>query len=114
MFESRRDGGLVTARIVARFGLGRRDISDWLQQSSMIEPVDPFEGGELDGFEVAPWAAPPDDLGFVEPVDRLGERVVVTVADAADRGFDAGLGQTFRVFDRDVLHAAIADRKSVV
>jgi hypothetical protein len=76
LFESRRDCGLVAARIVARFGLGRRDISDRLQQSSMIEPVDPFEGGELDGFEVAPWAAPPDDFGFVEPVDRLGERVV--------------------------------------
>ncbi len=31
----------------------------------------------------------------------------VTVADAADGRLDAGLGQTFGVADRDVLHAAI-------
>jgi hypothetical protein len=39
-------------RIVARFSLGRRDIFDRLQQSSMIEPVDPFERGELDGLQL--------------------------------------------------------------
>ena len=103
MFESRRDGGLVTARIVARFGLGRRDISDRLQQSSMIEPVDPFEGGELDGFETAPGPASMDDLGLVEAVDRLCERVVVAVANAADGRDEARLDQAIRVLDRYVL-----------
>ena len=38
----------------------------------MVEPVDPFEGGELDGLERAPGPAPADDLGLVEAVDRLG------------------------------------------
>jgi len=74
-------------RIVAGFGFGfgRRNVSDPLHQSSMIEPVDPFQRGELDGFDVAPRPAPPNDLGFIEPVDRLGERIVVAVADAAVR-----------------------------
>ena len=72
MFESRRDGGLVELRIIARFGFGRRNVSDRLQQSLVVEPVDPFERGELDLFETAPWPAPPDHLGFVKPVDRLG------------------------------------------
>ena len=49
-----------------------------------------------------------DDLGFIKAVDRLGERIVVRVADAADRGFDAGLGETIGVFNRNVLHAAVA------
>ena len=44
-----------------------------------------------------------DDLGLVEAVDRLGESVVVAVADAADRWLDAGLGQALGVLDRDVL-----------
>ena len=74
----------------------------------VVEPVDPFERGELDRLEVAPRPAPPDHFGFVESVDRLGERVVVAVADAADGRLDAGVLQALRVFDRDILHAAIA------
>ena len=49
-----------------------------------------------------------DHLGLVEAVDRLGQGVVVAVADAADRGLDAGLGQALGVADRDVLDAAVA------
>ena len=49
-----------------------------------------------------------DHLGLVETVDRLGESIVVAVADAADRRLDAGLGQALGVFDRDVLAAAVA------
>ena len=69
----------------------------------MVEPVHPVEGGELDGFQRAPRSAPPDDLGLVEAVDRLGQGVVVAVADAADRGLDAGIGEALGVADRDVL-----------
>ena len=46
-----------------------------------------------------------DDLCFVEAVDRLGESVVVGVANAADRRLDPGRGQAFGVLDRDVLAA---------
>lgn len=33
----------------------------------MIEQLDPFEGRELDRFEVAPRASPADQFGLVEP-----------------------------------------------
>ena len=33
-----------------------------------------------------------DDLGLEQPVNGFGERIVVAVADAADRGLDAGFG----------------------
>ena len=49
-----------------------------------------------------------DDLGFVEPVDRLGQSIVIAVADTADRRPDAGFGEPFGLFDRDILAAAIA------
>src|SRR6478752_6309077 len=49
-----------------------------------------------------------DHLGFVEAVDCFGESIVVAVADAANRGLDAGLRQALGVFDGDVLAASIA------
>ena len=89
------------------FGLGRRDEADGLEQAAVVEPVDPREGGELDGFEGAPRPLPADHLGLEEADHGLGEGVVVAVADAADRRRDAGLGQALGVGDRDVLDAAI-------
>ena len=44
-----------------------------------------------------------DHLGLEQAVDRLGESIVVGVADAADRGRDASLGEPFRVAQREVL-----------
>jgi hypothetical protein len=35
----------------------------------MVEPVDPFQGGELDGFERAPGPPPVDHLGLVEAIN---------------------------------------------
>ena len=69
----------------------------------MVEPVDPFERGILDGFEAAPRSSPVDHLRFVEAVDRLDRSAVIAVADAADRCLDPGLGETLGVFDGDVL-----------
>jgi len=93
--------------VVIGFGFRRRDVTDRREQAAVVEPVDPFEGRVLDGFQRPPRPAPMDHLGFVEPVDRLGERVVVTVADAADRWHETGLGEPLGVLDRHVLHAAV-------
>jgi hypothetical protein len=49
-----------------------------------------------------------NNLGFVKPVDGLGERVVIAIADAADRRFNPGLKQPFRIFYRDILAAPVA------
>lgn len=48
-----------------------------------------------------------DDLCFVEPVDRFGERVVIAISNTADRRHEAGLREPFRVLDRDILNATI-------
>jgi hypothetical protein len=48
-----------------------------------------------------------NDVRFEEADHRFGEGVVVAIADAADRGLDAGLGEALGVADADVLAAAI-------
>ena len=74
----------------------------------MVEPVDPFQGGEFHGLQASPRAAAVDHLGLVEADDRFCQSIVVAVPDAADRRFETSLGEAFGVFDRDVLDAAIA------
>lgn len=49
-----------------------------------------------------------DDFSFEEPVDYLGESVVVAVPDASSRGLEAGSGKSPRAPDRNVLRAVIA------
>ena len=74
----------------------------------MVEPVHPFERGELDGFEGPPWSTSMDELGLVKAVDGFGERIVVAVADAADGWFYPGFCQAFGVFYGNVLGPADA------
>ena len=93
--------------IVARFGLGGRDIPDWFEQSAVVEPIHPFEGGKLDGFERPPRATPMDDLGLEQANHRLGERIIVGISNATDGGFDTCLGETLGVADADVLRPAV-------
>ena len=83
-FESRHHSELIDLGIVVRLCFGGWNVADGLEQAAVVEPVDPFEGGHLDGFEVAPRAASMDHLGLVEAVDGLGQRVVVGIADTAD------------------------------
>ena len=73
----------------------------------MVEPIYPFERGELHGFKVAPWSSPMNDLGLVKTVDRFGESIVVTIADASDRRLDARLRQPFGKANGHVLRAAV-------
>lgn len=55
MVESRRDGDFPGLSIVACFGLGGRNVADGFEQAPVDESVHPFQRGELDGFQVAPW-----------------------------------------------------------
>jgi hypothetical protein len=61
--------------IVACFGLGGWNVADQFEQAPVVEPVHSFQGGELNGFQTAPWSAAPDHLGLVEAVDGLGQGV---------------------------------------
>ena len=90
------------------FRFGGRDVADGLQQSPVVEPVDPFQGGVFDGLEGSPRPSSVDHLGLVEPVDRFGQGVVVTVPNAADRGLYPCFGQAPGVFDRYVLATPVA------
>ncbi len=52
--------------IVQCFELDRRNVSNRLEQSSVVEPVDLLESCELDLFEISPRTVPTDDFGLVE------------------------------------------------
>ena len=83
--------------IVAIFSFGWWDVANWPEETTIVEPIDPFKSGELDGFQCAPGPAPADDLSLEEAIYSFGERVVIAVANAADGGFDAGLGEALGV-----------------
>ena len=74
----------------------------------MVEPVHPLKVGDLDGLKAAPWTEAADDLGLEQPDHRLGERVVVAVADAAHRRRDPGVAEALGVANGQVLRAAVA------
>src|SRR3954451_6955650 len=93
--------------MVGGLGLGGRDVADRPEETAIVEPVDPFESGELDRFKAAPGAAPVDHLGFVEAVDGFGEGIVVAVPDTAHRRLHARRGKPLGILDRKILHTAI-------
>jgi len=104
---SGRHGGRLGFPVEDRFGLGRRDMPDRRQQSSMVEPVDPAEGGQFDCREVLPGLSV-DHLDLVDAVDGLGQSIVVNVPDAAHLGLDARFAEPLGVADRQVVAAAVA------
>jgi transposase len=61
--------------VVVLFELGRRDVAVGFEEAAVVEPVDPFEGRVFELVEAAPGSAVADELGLVEPDDRLGEGV---------------------------------------
>ena len=79
-------------------GSSRRSLLNQATHSSVVSSTG------LPGF---PRRSAMDQFGLVEPVDCLGQGVVVAVTLAAHRGFDAGLNQAFAVPNVDVLGAAI-------
>ena len=52
------------------------DVAAVLVEPVVVEPVDPLCRGDLDGVLGAPRTARLDQLGLVQAVDRLGQRVV--------------------------------------
>ena len=60
------------------------DVSDGSKPAFFVEPIDPVEGGKFDITFSLPRPLMFDDFGFIDAIDRLGHRSVVTVADAAN------------------------------
>src|SRR5437763_16878770 len=96
-FELRRDLQLLQHGVVVLLSFGWRDVANRLQQPAVVKPIDPFQRRKFDALEGAPWSAPMDDFGLVEAVDRFSASIVVAVADTADGGLDARLGQPLGV-----------------
>ena len=107
MCESRHHGVSLIASIVRLLELRRWEQADGLEQAPVVEPVNPFECGELDRLEMTPESSAPDDLGLEEANHRFSQGVVVGVTGAADRGADTDFGQALAVADRQVLGASI-------
>src|SRR4030095_6733043 len=78
------------------------------EQPMVVEPIDPFEGSVLDLVEMTPGTTVMNDLGLKQSDDRLSEGIVVRVADAAHRWFDACLRQALRITNRQILTAPVA------
>lgn len=70
--------------------LGRWDIPDGFEESNVVEPVHPLQGGQFQGLPGFPRAPAMDLLGFVQPLEGLGQGVVIAVSTTAPRGFNDG------------------------
>ena len=75
-------------------------------QSVVVEPADVFDDGELELGPGAPDAVG-DQLGLEAVDEALGQRVVVRVADRADRRQDVVVIEDLGVVSRGVLTAAV-------
>jgi hypothetical protein len=57
--------------IIHQFKLRRRDVANRFEQPTVVEPIDPFEGGILDLVEITPGTTVMNDLGLEQSDDRL-------------------------------------------
>ena len=76
------------------------DPAEFVEESPVVEPVDPFQGGQLQVVEAPPRPQVADEFGLVEADDRFGQGVVLGVASGSDRRDNPVLGEAFGVSDR--------------
>jgi len=65
--------------VVAGFMFCGWEVGERAVQAALVPPPDPRQRGEFDLAGGAPRAAWADQLGLVQRVDRLGQRVVVAL-----------------------------------
>jgi len=58
-------------------------------QAGVVEPPKPFQGGDFDFIDGAPWLADLDQLNFEQSVDCFGQGVVLRVFDGTVGCFDS-------------------------
>ena len=88
-----------------------RDAAAGLLEAQVVEPVDVFEGGDLDLPGGAPWAAWFDQLGLEQPDHGLGRRIIA-VPDGLDRTAGHGGGEPLGERDRGVLTLCPRDARA--
>jgi hypothetical protein len=67
--------GLAQLTVVGRLQFCPWEVADLAVEPPVVVPVDVGQGGQLDLLERAPGAMAADQLGLVEPDDRLGQAV---------------------------------------
>ena len=73
--------------IVGALELGWWDVAEGGVEALGVEPVNPLQSRQFHVVDGSPWSSPADQLGLVEPVDRLRERVDAPICqDCAVRG----------------------------
>ena len=70
-------GRLFQLAIIRRFKFCRWHIADRLEQSPIVEPVDPFQRRVFDVVDIAPGSPLANELSFVKADDRFRQGVVV-------------------------------------
>jgi hypothetical protein len=69
--------------VVRGLDFGRGAVAEFGVQALVVPPPHPFQRREFDLLDCSPGSAAADQFGFVDPVDRLSEGIVITVADRA-------------------------------
>jgi len=102
--DSNRLVGVRCVKIVRGFELGRGHVVEGSVEPDGVEPGDPGQRCELDVIDGLPGSEASDQLGLVEAVDRLGQSVVVGVADEPDGRERTELSDAFAVAQRRELN----------
>lgn len=89
--------------VIDLFSQRGRNIPDGSVQALMVVPGNPFQRCQLRGHLGFPRRSAMGSLGHAQSVDGLSQRIIVAVASAADRWFDASLVQTFGIADGRLL-----------
>lgn len=85
----------LVVSVVDLLDFDRGEVIERAVEAVGVEPGHPFGGGCFDVSDVSPGALVVDELGLVEPDLRLGEGVIVSVADAANGRVDVLVGEAF-------------------
>ena len=80
--------------IVRRLELRRRHIADRLQESTVIEPVDPFQRCVFHGFQMPPGTATVNHFGLVESDNRFRRAAGALTASRSADGSRAATAPT--------------------
>ena len=76
-------------------------------QALMVEQGHPFQRRQFHRFPVLPWPPFVDQFSLVQPVDRLGQSVVVAVTPATHRRFHSSFAKPLGIADGDILRAPV-------
>lgn len=93
------------------------DVVEIAVEALRVVPVHPSKRREFEVLDPLPWSGSDgsaDEFGLVVPVHRLGQSVVIRIADRPDRGCRTDLCQTFAVANRDELRSRAAMTPQII